>query len=93
MLSQYLQIDLALEFFGNSSLSYFTPSSSEELESVSMAVKPSQTNSGIILSSGSYNQSQFTVLEVRNGTLQVRCNQETVELATRGLQSEEWHLM
>ena len=91
MLSTYPQIDLALQFFGNSSLSYPIPSISDGLESISIAVKPTQTNGGVILSSSPENQNEFGVLEVVNGSLQFRCDQERVVLEGESLENDEWY--
>jgi len=86
-----VQIDVALQLFSNSSLSYSSPSSAESFNSISLAIKSGITYGGVILTTGAPNLDQFSISQVENGSLQFQCNENRAILTNEVLDHEQWY--
>lgn len=87
-----MQIDVALQFYGNSSLSYSLPSGpATTLESVSMVIKPEQVTAGVLLSSRQGGNESIIILEIINGSLLFKCDPDSIMVGDGVIKEYMWY--
>lgn len=85
-----MQIDVALQFDGNSSLIYPLPNTtSYSIETVSLLFNPSNATSGNLISQNERNQD--TVLQFHNGSISFNYGSGNISAGSGLLQENQWY--
>ena len=98
-LSPFLQIELALRFYGNSSNSFSIPveatSSPSHSTTISMLFRPEEVSSGLMLATdvGMNQTNEGVALRVRDGSVhfEYRSSSEVVSLNVSSIREEQWY--
>ena len=88
-----LQIDVALRFYGNSSLRYQLPAAgaSSESLSVSLVFRPADTGLGLLLATLPGEGLLGVALQLSNGSVEADYDDVTIASPVGSLAEEEWY--